>query len=152
LWERNFGFDSLKYMNRDMEEKGIVAPDCLPPEPCCLLPAAHYPGTTAARHHCRGAGFPRLSPAGAPLPAAEAPAVRQRAAGLQGETIAVNNRGQQSLSMSRFSLLQIDVEVEEPEASENPTQSFEIHNIVWRSTQLSAVIIYIICYRYLCII
>ena len=36
--------------------------------------------------------------------------------------------------MSRFSLLQIDVEVEEPETSENPTQSFEIHNIVWRHT------------------
>ena len=36
--------------------------------------------------------------------------------------------------MSRFSLLQIDVEVEEPETSENPTQSFEI--------QLLAVIIY----------
>ena len=31
--ERNFGFDSLKYMNRNMEEKGIVASDCLPPEP-----------------------------------------------------------------------------------------------------------------------
>ena len=29
--------------------------------------------------------------------------------------------------MSRFSLLQIDVEVEEPETSENPTQLFEIH-------------------------
>jgi hypothetical protein len=43
--------------------------------------------------------------------------------------------------MSWFSLLQIDVDVEEPETSENPTQSFEIYNIVWR---LSAVIIYII--------
>jgi hypothetical protein len=32
MGERNFGFDSLKYMNR--EEKGIVARDCLPPEPC----------------------------------------------------------------------------------------------------------------------
>ena len=31
--ERNFGFDSLKYMNRDMEEKGIVGRACLPPEP-----------------------------------------------------------------------------------------------------------------------
>ena len=30
LWERNFGFDSLKSrLNRDMEEKGIVARDCL---------------------------------------------------------------------------------------------------------------------------
>ncbi|CAL8399055.1 unnamed protein product [Boreogadus saida] len=33
LGERNFCFDSLKYMNRDMEEKGIVAP----------LPAAEAP-------------------------------------------------------------------------------------------------------------
>ena len=47
-------------------------------------------------------------------------------------------------SMSRFSLLQIDVDVEEPETSENPTRSFEIHNIVWRLIQLLAVIIYII--------
>jgi hypothetical protein len=39
LGERNFGFDYLKYMNRDMEEKGIVTRDCLPPEPRC-------PGTT----------------------------------------------------------------------------------------------------------
>ncbi|CAL8267390.1 unnamed protein product [Boreogadus saida] len=35
LGERNFGFDSLKYMNRDMEKKGIVAHGCLPPEPRC---------------------------------------------------------------------------------------------------------------------
>ena len=46
--------------------------------------------------------------------------------------------------MSRISLLQIDVEVEEPETSENVTQSVEIHNIVWGHTQLLAVIIYII--------
>ena len=39
-------------------------------------------------------------------------------------------------SMSQFSLLQIDVDVEEPETSENPTRPFEIHNIVWRLTQL----------------
>ena len=44
-------------------------------------------------------------------------------------------------SMSRFNLLQIDVEVEDPETSENPTQSFEIHNIVWRLTKLLAVIV-----------
>ena len=30
LGERNFGFDSLKYMNPDMKEKGIVSRDCLP--------------------------------------------------------------------------------------------------------------------------
>ena len=29
LGESNFGFDSLKYMNRDMEEERIVARDCL---------------------------------------------------------------------------------------------------------------------------
>ena len=28
LRERNFGFDCLKNVNRDMEEKGIVACDC----------------------------------------------------------------------------------------------------------------------------
>ena len=52
----------------------------------------------------------------------------------------------------RFSLLQIDVKVEEPETSQNPTKSFVIHNIVWRRAQLLAVIICIICYRYLFII
>ena len=36
--------------------------------------------------------------------------------------------------MSWVSLHQIDVDVEEPETSQNPTQSFEIHNIVWRRT------------------
>ena len=41
-----------------------------------------------------------------------------------------------------FSLLQIDVEVEDPETSEIPTQPFEIHIIVWRRTQILAVIIY----------
>ena len=35
LGERNIGSGSLKYMNRDMEEKGIVARACLPPEPRC---------------------------------------------------------------------------------------------------------------------
>ncbi|CAL8383450.1 unnamed protein product [Boreogadus saida] len=34
LGERNFGFDSLKYMNHDMEEKGIVGRECIPLEPC----------------------------------------------------------------------------------------------------------------------
>ncbi|CAL8285268.1 unnamed protein product [Boreogadus saida] len=52
LGERNFGFDSLKYMNHDMEENGIVARDCLPPEPRCR-------GTTAARHDRREAQLPR---------------------------------------------------------------------------------------------
>ncbi|CAL8235076.1 unnamed protein product [Boreogadus saida] len=33
LGERNFGFDSLKNMNHDMEEKGIVGVECLPLEP-----------------------------------------------------------------------------------------------------------------------
>ena len=74
-----------------MEEKGIVARDCLPSEARCAL-------------------------------------LRLAAAG--------DNRGQQSRatfpfsSMSRFSLLQTDVKVEEPEMSENPTQLFKIYNIV----------------------
>ncbi|CAL8340667.1 unnamed protein product [Boreogadus saida] len=33
LGVRNFGFDSLKNMNHDMEEKGIVGGECLPLEP-----------------------------------------------------------------------------------------------------------------------
>ncbi|CAL8360803.1 unnamed protein product [Boreogadus saida] len=40
--ERIFGFDSLKYMNHDMEEKGIVSRDFLPPKPRCPLPAARF--------------------------------------------------------------------------------------------------------------
>ncbi|CAL8377321.1 unnamed protein product, partial [Boreogadus saida] len=63
LEQRNFGFDSLKYMKCDM----------LPATGCCKAPP---PRSTTAR---------------------------QRAAG-----------------SVRFSLLQIDVYVEEPETSENP--------------------------------
>ena len=33
LGGRNFGFDSLKNMNHDIEEKGIVGGECLPLEP-----------------------------------------------------------------------------------------------------------------------
>ena len=33
IGERNFGYDSLKNMNHDMEEKGIVGGECLPLEP-----------------------------------------------------------------------------------------------------------------------
>ena len=66
-----------------------------------------------------------------------------------GEAPAGDNRGQQSRatipfsSTSWFSQLQIDVYVDEPETWENPTRSFEIHNIVWRLSKLLAVIIYI---------
>ena len=83
LGERNFGFDSLKYMNCDTPQ-------------------------VAARHHRREAPPP--------------------------------GSGQPAAGSARFSLLQIDVEVEEPETSENPRQSFAIHNIVWRLTQLLSVI------------
>ena len=48
------------------------------------------------------------------------------------------------MNLKRPRLLQIDVEVEEPETSENPTKSFVIHYIVWTRTQLLAVIICII--------
>ena len=40
--------------------------------------------------------------------------------------------------------VQIDMEVEEPETTENPAQSFEINNIIRRRTQLLAGIIYYI--------
>ncbi|CAL8370794.1 unnamed protein product [Boreogadus saida] len=81
---RNFGFDSLKNTNHDMEEKGIVGGECLPLE--------------------------------GPPPEAEVP---KRCPA----TIPFS-------SLSRFSLLHIDVDVEEPATSENPTRSFEIHNVV----------------------
>ena len=77
LGKRNFGFDSLKYMNCDMP-------------PVATTPS---PGS-----------------------------------------------GQPAAGSARFSRLQ----VEEPETSQNPTKSFVIPNIVWRRTQLLAVIICII--------
>ena len=102
------------------------------------------PPPATARQHRREA--PPLRGGGtSAADSAEAVVPRQRGSG-------GDNRGQQSLSpsMTRFSLLQIDVEdLEDLETSENQT-SFEIHNIVWRRTHLLAVIIYIIRYRYLC--
>ena len=44
LGERNFGFDSLKYINHDLEEKGMVGPECLPLEPRFPLPRDHRLG------------------------------------------------------------------------------------------------------------
>ena len=65
----------------------------------------------------------------------------QRTAG--SGALAGDNRGQQFLfHVEVQSVLQIDVKVEGPETSENPTQLFEIHYIFQRRTQLLAVIIY----------
>ena len=45
LGERNFGFDSLKSrLNRDMQEKGIVARDCLQPIYNMILFRYRVPG------------------------------------------------------------------------------------------------------------
>ena len=85
---RNFGFDSLKNMNHDMEEKGIVGGECFQLE------------TRGAEGPPPEAEVPKRCPATFPFS-----------------------------SLSRFSLLHIDVDVEEPGTSENPTRSFEIHNI-----------------------
>ncbi|CAL8233973.1 unnamed protein product [Boreogadus saida] len=95
-------------MNCDMEEKGIVDRDCLPQEPHCLLPC------------CREAPSPRRCL----LPASEMVVPQQRGSG-GGQSRATIP----FFSMSWFILLQIDVEVEEPEMSENPPHVFEIHNI-----------------------
>ena len=76
LGERNFGFDSLKYKNHDMKEKGIVARECLPLESRCR-------GTTSSA--LQEAEVPKRCPATIPFS-----------------------------SLSRFSLLHIDVDVEEP--------------------------------------
>ena len=135
LGERNFGFDSLKYKNHDMKEKGIVARECLPHEARFPLPAAD--GQLLRRRLLQEAVVPKRCP----LP---------RRWSLGSEAPAGDNHGQQSRAtipfscMSWFSLLQIDLDVEEPETSENPTRSYDIQNIVWRLTQLLAVIMYII--------
>ena len=89
LGERNFGFDSLKNMNRDMEEP-----------PCRGSGSGQRLGSSASCSGQRRGGGPS--------------AARLR----QGD-----NRGQQSQatipfsSMSWFSLLPIDGDVEEPETS-----------------------------------
>ncbi|CAL8336602.1 unnamed protein product [Boreogadus saida] len=49
LGERNFGFYSLKYMNRDMEEKGIVAAIVSRRSPTARCPEAPTPQSTTAR-------------------------------------------------------------------------------------------------------
>ena len=72
----------------------------------------------------RDLGDEAVVPKRCPLPAAEAVVPRQREEGLK-KTIPFS-------SMPWFSLLQIDVDMEKPQTTENPTQSFEIHNIVWR--------------------
>ncbi|CAL8341163.1 unnamed protein product [Boreogadus saida] len=100
LRERNFRFYSLKYMNHDMEEKGVV-----PTIVSRRSPAARFRETPPPRR-CA-------------LPASETVLPRQRGSG--GRQL----RATIPSSMSRFSLLQIDVEAEEPETSE--TQLFEIH-------------------------
>ena len=121
--------------NHDMEEKGIVFRDCLPLEPRFPMPAAE--GPSPRRCPLQEAVVPKRCP----LP---------RRWSLDSEALVGDNQGEQPRatipfsSMSWFSLLQIDVDVEESDTSENPMQSFEIHDIVWRRTQLLAVIIYII--------
>ena len=96
LEERNFGFDSLRFrLNSDMEVKGIVARDSLPPEPCCRCPGARAPpprgrgappprGTAATGHRRPGAPPPRGS-------TATGLQRRRQAAVLRQETIPGNN-------------------------------------------------------------
>ena len=69
-------------------------------------------------------------------PVVEAPPrVWQRAARAAGSGQLGLGSGQLGLlHVEVQSVLQIDVELEEPEMSENPTQSFEIHYIFWRRT------------------
>ena len=64
LGERNFGFDSLKSrLNRDMQEEGIIARDCLPTARCSLLRDLHHEPATRRRlprdRRCLRSGGPR---------------------------------------------------------------------------------------------
>jgi hypothetical protein len=119
LGERKFGFVSLKYMNQDMEETGIVARDCLPLEPRFPLPAAEGPPP----RRCPLPAAEGPPPRRCPLPAAEGPPPRRcplpaaEAARLRREKSAVNNRRQQFLSPP-CRLPQIDVNVEETDVGE----------------------------------
>ena len=128
LGKRNFGFDFLKSrLNSDMEEKGIVTRDCFPPDPRCLLPATASASATgsaaAAGYIYRQAPPPQGSTSDIynPIVSCRSPAASAMgsAAGLRQETIAGNNSF--LLHVEVQSVLQIDVEVEEPETSENPT-------------------------------
>ncbi|CAL8349437.1 unnamed protein product [Boreogadus saida] len=117
LGGRNFGFDSLKYMNHDMEEKAIVARDCIPLEPRFPLSAAEGPPPRCCLLQ------EEVVPKRCLLPTAFCSLLRRWS--LSSEAPAGDNCGQQSRatipfsSMSWFSLPQIDVDVEEPETSGN---------------------------------
>ena len=132
-----------------MEEKGIVAPIVSPlpvaevPPPQARNMEAAVVAEPAAEAQLRaGSGLYRQR---APRPPASAASSMSQGSGQRASrALAGDNRGQQFLLHVKVqSVLQIDVEVEEPETSENPTQSFEIHNCIFqRCTQLLAMIIY----------
>ena len=82
LGERNFGFGSQKYMNHDMEEKRIVARECLPLEPCFPLPASE--GPPPRRSPLQEGVVPKRCP----LPAARCRGGGPSATRLRWETIA----------------------------------------------------------------
>ncbi|CAL8324705.1 unnamed protein product [Boreogadus saida] len=60
LGKRNFGFASLKFrLNRDMDEKGIVARDCRGSATGALPPGHRHRGTDAKEPRSQGAKEPR---------------------------------------------------------------------------------------------
>ena len=98
--ERNFGFESLKNMNNDMEVKGIVGSKCLPLE----LPAAE--GPPPRRCPLQEVVVPK------PFPLPKRWSLGSEKRGSSG------NQSRATIpfsSMSWFSLLQIDVDVEQPD-------------------------------------
>ena len=124
--KRNFGFDSLKSRLK-------------------LVSRLRRPWSP--QHGCRGMRLPRNRRREAP-PSIYITRCQGTAAG-SGQRGSGGRPRQQSRaiipfsSMWRFSLyFRLMWKCEEPETSENPTQSFKIHYIFWRHTQLLAVIIY----------
>ena len=119
LGERNLRFDSLKSrLNRDMQRhRPLRARDM--------------------EEAAEGLLSSRYKPLPSPLPRH---GQWQRGSGgrQSQETISPPCRS----SVCRLLQIDVDVEVEQPETSENLTQSFEIHYIFRRRTQLLAVIIY----------
>ncbi|CAL8249755.1 unnamed protein product [Boreogadus saida] len=128
LGERNFGFDSLKYINCGMPPVAARHHRREAPPPGSRQQAArgsvYYRLTLVSgiQRDLLAANVSRLSPASR---------CRGTTASALQETV-VPKRCPATIpfsSLSRISLLHIDVDVEEPGTSENPTQSFEIHDI-----------------------
>ncbi|CAL8403955.1 unnamed protein product [Boreogadus saida] len=124
-----------------MEEKGIGARDCLPPKPRCRAAAVDSRGGGAPALVSPGSSMSRFNldfqgvKAKVPLPqflllnhGRDNHHYESRCGSTGSLQTATSPFS--SASPAAQSVLQIDVELEEPQMLGNPAQSFEIHNII----------------------